>query len=211
MIKIFFSFFILFYINSQEIIKITSIENSILIKSQTENYKKFYSFQIPEKFSLNSMLIFTLNQNKNDFFNDANIFISKSNKFPTSKLNSNFHSEIYGNKLISIPSNEIKSNEIFYIGILCEKICDFSLKIEFSQELKLNISQIYTISINKEKTLNYYYEISNEKNNEFNIIANNKNFKSFKIFVSEKNSFSNENLLKSIPIFFWLFFFNKKH
>ena len=205
MIKIIFHFFILFFINSQEITKIISIENSILIKSN-ENYQKFFSYEIPENFSSNSMLIFTLNQNKNDFFNDANIFISKTNKFPNSKLNSNFYSEIYGNKLISIPSNEIKKHEIFYIGILCENSCDFTLKIEFSEEFYLNISQIYTISIKKEKTLNFYYKIPNENYDEFIIIANNIfYFKSFKIFVN-----SNEKTIKSIPILTGGYFFSIK-
>ena len=213
-IKFLFSFFILFFfINSQNITKIISIENLISEKNTNKNFQKFYSYEIPENYSSNSMLIITLSENfniENDYFNDANIYVSKTNKFPTSKQNSTYFSEIYGTKFISIPSNEITKNEIFYIGISCENYCDYSLKLEFSKEFPLNISSIYTITINKEKTLSYFYQIPNIDYNEFNIIANNKFFKSFKIFVSKENSPSSTNTFKPIPAWTGGFMFSIK-
>ena len=166
---------------------------------------KYYQLKIPNEINEDNILVFTVKQSfKNiktneEVFSDPNIYISKSNKFPSNREESDWYSEQYGNDILTIPKYALEKNEIFYIGMHCQKRCNFELKAYLSNEIEIELNNIYYIKIPQKSSQSYFIKIPPDLNyEELNVIANCPSMKSFKIFMS-KNSPSSQNSYKVNP------------
>ena len=69
---------------------------------------EYYQLQIPSSHSKASFLLFTVHQNDKDIkdgdeiFSDPDVYVSKTNQFPSSPKNSEWYSERYGSDILSI-------------------------------------------------------------------------------------------------------------
>ena len=124
----FFSLFSLFLkINTQDIVPI-KIGQVIKGEMPLDESHKYYSLTIPKNES-NRLLIITthedssINIDTKSSFSDPDFYISKRNKFPSSRRSSEWFSEQYGGDVLSIPAESVEENDVFYIGMYCQFKC----------------------------------------------------------------------------------------
>ena len=163
---------------------------------------KYYSLKIPKNAANNLLVITThedssIGKNTKESFSDPDFYISKKNKYPSSRRSSEWYSEQYGADIISIPSESVQENDIFYIGMYCQFKCKYFLKIETAKESEINLNDIYNINLKPFESINYKLKI----NSDFSILkvisyslSNGK----FKIFMN-KNLPSSANSFRVIP------------
>ena len=115
---ILFSLFIIFLnINAQEIIPI-NIGQVIKGEMPLDESHKYYSLTIPRNAS-NRLLILNTHEDSSigkdtkSSFSDPDFYISKKNKFPSSRRSSEWYSEQYGADIMSIPAESVGENDIF--------------------------------------------------------------------------------------------------
>ena len=190
--------------NEKKFIKL-KLNEPIIDKITFDNSLKYYRLEIPDEINEDNILILTVKQSfKNiklneEVFSDPNIYISKYNKFPSNRESAEWYSEQYGNDILTIPKYALDKNEIFYIGLHCQKSCNFELKAYLSNEIEIELGNIYYIKIPQKSTQSYFINIPPNLNyEELNVIANCPSMKSFKIFVS-RNSPSSQNTYKVNP------------
>ena len=196
---LFISFLIL--ITSQEIetIKIGQIIKGSMPLDESH---KYYILTIPKSAS-GKLLIFTthedssINKDIKDSFSDPDFYISKKNKYPSSRRSSEWFSEQYGSDILSIPSESVKENEIFYIGMYCQYKCKYFLKIETGIETEIKLKETYYLRLKPKETMNYKITIKNEFE-KLKVIAYSKTGGKFKLFMNQ-NSPSSANTYKVIP------------
>lgn len=207
--KILFLFFILTNIiicdNSNKKIEELKLNTPIYDKITNDDSLNFYQLKISEKVDEDKILVFTVKQSFKDIkindeiFSDPNIYISKSNKYPSNREEADWYSEQYGNDILTIPKYALEKDEIFYIGMHCPKKCNYELKSYLSNEIEIELGRIYYIKIPKKSTQSYFVKIAPNLNyEELNVIANCPALKSFKIFMS-RDSPSSQNTFKVNP------------
>lgn len=174
-------------------------------KISVDDSYNFYELELPEEVAKDKILIFTVKQSfKNikineEIFSDPNIYISKSNKYPSNREEADWYSEQYGNDILTIPKYALDKNEKFYIGLYCERKCNYELNAYLSNEVEIELGRIYYIKIPKKSSQSYFIKIEPNLNyEELNVVANCPSMKSFKIFMS-KDSPSSQNTFKVIP------------
>ena len=201
--KIFFLiFFSLFtQILSQKILPI-HIGETIKGEMPLDESHTYYSLNIPKNESNRVLIITTkedssLNLDTKTSFSDPDFYISKKNKYPSSRRSSEWQCEQYGSDILSIPAESVGENDIFYIGMYCQYKCRYFLKIETSVELELNLDQKYDLGLKPQQTMNYKFKINEEKDI-IKVIAYSTSHGKFKIFMN-KNSPSSANTYRVIP------------
>ena len=206
--RLFFLLFLFILItcdNSKKKFIELKLNEPIIDKILFDNSLKYYRLEITDEINEDNILIFTVKQSfKNiklneEVFSDPNIYISKYNKFPSNRESAEWYSEQYGNDILTIPKYALDKNEIFYIGLHCQKSCNFELKAYLSNEIEIELGNIYYIKIPQKSTQSYFIRIPPNLNyEELNVIANCPSMKSFKIFMS-RNSPSSQNSYKVNP------------
>ena len=126
------SFLSLTYSQKIESIKIGQIVKGKLLFDEGHNY---YQLKIPRNESNRILIITTsedssINDNTKDSFSDPDFYISKKNKYPSSRRSSEWYSEQYGSDILTIPAESVGEDDIFYIGIYCQFKCKYFLKVE---------------------------------------------------------------------------------
>ena len=185
----------------QEIIPI-SIGETIKGEFPLDESHKYYSLKIP-KIASNNLLIISTHEdsetslNTRESFSDPDFYISKKNKYPSSKRSSEWFSEQYGADIMSIPSESVKENDIFYIGMYCQFKCKYFLKITTGKETEINLKEYYNIKLKSQESMNYKIKIT-EPFDKLKVLAYSFSNKKFKIFMN-KNSPSSANSYKVIP------------
>ena len=151
------------------------------------------------------LLIFTVKEDKEnieegeEIFSDPDIYVSKTNPQPNSPESSTWYSERYGNDILSIPSEEVKKGEKFYIGMYCQFKCRYILFSYLSEEILIKIGVVNTVTLNANSSMHYYFNIPKDDiHEELNLVAFSFFFRPFKIFMS-KNSPSSQNTYPIIP------------
>ena len=115
---LYFQFILISLTLSQEIIPI-SIGQTIQGEFPLDESHKYYSLKIPKNAS-NHLLIITTHEdsstsaNTRESFSDPDFYISKKNKYPSSKRSAEWLSEQYGADIMSIPAESVNENDIFY-------------------------------------------------------------------------------------------------
>ena len=202
-----FTFLILIWINisfikSQIELELNKTKAGSIKKSDSYEYYILNITNITD--SKDYILIFEVKEDQKDIkegeelFSDPDIFVSKKNKKPKNPENSEYYSERYGNDILTIPSNDVKENDTFYIGMYCQYACKYKLKAYLSEEIPIEIGKTYFINLPKKSSLIYYIKIGNDDFDELSIVSESFNFDDYKIFVSENNP-SSQNSVKSIP------------
>ena len=186
--------------------RITDIElNKTVTGSIFEaNTYEYYKLRLPTNIKNGNILVFTVKESRKgiregeDLFSDPDIHVSKINKYPKGKDKAEWYSQRYGNDILSIPAEEVKPGDIFYIGMFCEVQCRYELNSYLTEELQIDIGKINTVTLKDKTSISYYVNIPKENFEEFNIVATSPNLRSFKIFMSQKAP-SSQNTIKVIP------------
>ena len=105
MMKILFLFFILTNIiicdNNNKKIEELKLNTPIYDKITNDDSLNFYQLKITEKVDKDKILVFTVKQSFKDIkindeiFSDPNIYISKTNKYPSNREEADWYSEQY--------------------------------------------------------------------------------------------------------------------
>ena len=100
---------------------------------------------------------------------------------------------------MSIPSESVKENDVFYIGMYCQFKCRYFLKIETGKETEIKLNQVYHLKLKKQESMNYKLKITQDFQ-KLKILTYSFSKIKFKIFMNQ-NSPSSANSYKVIP--FW--------
>jgi hypothetical protein len=76
----------------------------------------------------------------NSFESDPDVFISKSNMYPTNSNNSDWYCERDGSETCVIQNGSYKVGDILFIGVSCVRACDYKLRAWFTDEIDLTES-----------------------------------------------------------------------
>ena len=169
-----------------------------------DNLNEYFKLTIPPDIKKGRLLVFTVKESikgvkdGDELFSDPDIYVSKKNIYPKSKDQAEWYSQKYGNDILTIPSEEVKPGEVFYVGMYCEFKCRYELNSYLADEVEVEIGKVYSITLKQKSSLSYYVNIPKNEYDEFNLVATSPNLKSFKIFMS-KNSPSSQNTFKVIP------------
>ena len=126
------------------------------------------------------------------------IFIfQKKNKYPSSKRSAEWYSEQYGADIMSIPSESVKENNVFYIGMYCQFKCRYFFKIETGKESEIELNKYYNIKLKPYESMNYKIKITQDFE-KLKVLSYSFSSGKFKIFMN-KNSPSSANTYKVIP------------
>jgi len=192
------------FISNNEKITELKLNETVFGEMMKDNLNEYYELKIPSNIKKGSLLVFTVKESikgvkeGDELFSDPDIHVSKKNKYPKSKEQAEWYSQKYGNDILTIPSEEVKSGEVFYIGMYCEFKCRYELNSYLADEVEVKIGRVYSIALKKKSSLSYYINIPKDEYEEFNLVATSPNLKSFKVFMS-KNSPSSQNTIRVIP------------
>ena len=203
-IQILFFIFLFQLISTDEQIKDLELNKTVTGLMLEENSYEFYKLKLPGNVKKGNLLVFTVKESRkgitegDELFSDPDIHVSKINKYPKGKSKAEWFSQRYGNDILTIPSEEVKPDEIFYIGMYCEFKCRYELNSYLTEELEIEIGKINSITLKDHSSISYYINIPKENYEEFNLVATSPNLRSFKIFMSKKSP-SSQNTIKVIP------------
>ena len=156
---------------------------------------QYYKLTIPEGIEKNkSNLIITIDQDEfKKEYSDPDIFVSKTIEKP-SFIFSTWRSSKIGGDIISISSNEVFSNEIFYISILCIEKCEYELNAYLSETTKIDDDDIYFFNLNKNNPI--LLKLHTRKDfQEISISSMAFEFKQYKMYISKDSNPSSSNSL----------------
>ena len=186
---------------AQEIIpiKIGEVYKGNMLLDESHQY---YSLKIPKNESNRVLIITTsedssINLEAKSSFSDPDFYISKKNKFPSSRKSSEWYSEQYGGDILSIPGESVGENEIFYIGMYCQYKCRYFLKIETGIEMNLKLNEFNFLRLKSHETMNYKIKI-NQVYDKIKVISYSTSGGKFKIFMN-KEAPSSANTYPVIP------------
>ena len=203
-IQILYFIFLFQLISTDEQIKDLELNKTVTGLMLEENSYEFYKLKLPTNVKRGDLLVFTVKESRkgitegDELFSDPDIHVSKINKYPKGKSKAEWFSQRYGNDILTIPSEEVKPGEIFYIGMYCEFKCRYELNSYLTEELEIEIGKINSITLKDHSSISYYINIPKENYEEFNLVATSPNLRSFKIFMSKKSP-SSQNTIKVIP------------
>ena len=189
---LYFQFILISFILSQEIIPI-SIGQTIQGEFPLDESHKYYSLKIPKNAS-NHLLIITTHEdsattaNTRESFSDPDFYISKKNKYPSSKRSAEWLSEQYGADIMSIPAESVNENDIFYIGMYCQFKCRYFLKIETGKETEINLNQYYNVKLKPQESMNYKIKITQDFE-KLKVLSYSFSSGKFKIFMNKNSLF----------------------
>ena len=125
----------------------TVIKGSLPDKTYT-----YYKLKLPvfNKDETKFLLIEARRNEEQDFldnvFSDPNLYISTTEIYPGPNQNT-WSSSRFGDEIISINQNFVKSGAIFYISIYCEFKCNYILDAKLYNNYELKEDKLYTISM----------------------------------------------------------------
>ena len=201
-ILIFFN--LISFISTDDIITNLELNKTVSGSLFEDNSHDFYKLKIPSNIKQGSLLVFTVKESRkgikegDEIFSDPDIHVSKKNIYPKNKEQAEWYSQRYGNDILTIPAEEVKPNEVFYIAMFCEFKCRYELNSYLADEVEIEIGKINSIILTQKSSLSYYINIPKDNYEEFNLVATSPNLKSFKIFMSNKSP-SSQNTFKVIP------------
>ena len=163
---------------------------------------KYYQLTIPRNESNRILIISTTEDSSvtgdtKDSFSDPDFYVSKKNKYPSSRRSSEWFSEQYGSDILSIPAESVEENDIFYIGMYCQYKCKYILNVKTGDELEVNLKEFSYLNLKPKETMNYKITIKNEFEI-LKVMAISETGGKFKIFMNQKPP-SSANTYKVIP------------
>ena len=177
----------------------TVVKGSLPDKTYT-----YYKLKLPvfSKDESKFLLVEARRNEEQDFldnvFSDPNLFISTTEIYPGPNQNT-WSSSRFGDEIISINQNYVKSGAFFYISIYCEFKCNYVLDAKLYTNYEMKEERLYTISMIPDDVIKATFKT--KKN--FNTVKINCvsfRMKPFRIFLAKKDP-SSSNTLPSNPIF----------
>ena len=142
-------------------IKEIFIEQEIKGELSLDESHAYFFLKIPKDPRPKKILVFATHEendekdnNKDISFSDPDFYISKENKYPSSRLSSEWYSQRYGPDIITIPKESVKEDDIFYIGIYCQFKCKYYLNSYFTPEIDIKEGIGYITNIKPKETGN---------------------------------------------------------
>ena len=165
---------------------------------------EYFLLKIPQNTN-NKVLVFTTSQDseselpKDDdtLFSDPDFYISKINKYPSSRLSSEWYSQRYGADIITIPSGSVHEGDIFYIGMYCQFKCRYYLKSYVTNELTIFPGIGYILNIRPKETGNLKLTI-NQDFEELKVIVHFNQRGKIRVFMS-KDMPTTQNSFNVVP------------
>ena len=199
-------FFSLFSFSlSDKSLKIMELEKKVKGKMDQDESREYYELKLPDDVPKGSLLVFTVKESRSgvregdELFSDPDIYVSKTNKYPSNKEEASWYSERYGNDILTIPSYEVESNEVFYICMYCQYKCRFELNSYLSNEAPAEVGKFYDINVSKKSSISYALYVPENKNEEeLTVMTFNPFLKNFRIYMA-KESPSSQNTFTIIP------------
>ena len=197
---IIYLFFLHLISKSNEQQEITKIEiNKTINNKLSKNKFAYYSLEIiNETAHEEDYLIITLEHNSNEIFSDPNMYISDTEKYPSSE-NFNWSSTKYGNDIITIHNRYIKKGKIFYISVTCDNKCIYSLITKFNHIISITPQKIYSFKILKGDSMlfNFRTRLIDYEHLSFQFLS--QDLSPYKIFISNYGQPSSSNTFKLRP------------
>ena len=191
--------------DNDKTLKTMELNEKIKGKMDSNESREYFQLKLPKEIPYGSLLIFTVKESRkgvregDELFSDPDIYISKTNKYPSNREEAEWFSERYGNDILSIPSYEVEKEEIFYICMYCQFKCRYELYSYLSKEVPAEIGKYYSLTLTKKSSVSYsLYVPKNQNQEELNVVANNPTLKNFRIFMA-KESPSSQNTFQILP------------
>ena len=178
--------------------------NEAIKGSLSDKSYSYFSLKLPElKTDESQFLLIEARRNvEQDFldniFSDPNIYISTTEMKPGPEKNT-WSSIRFGDEIISINQNYVKTGSVFYISIYCEFKCNYILDAKLYKTYELKENKIYTISMIEDDVIKATFK-SRKQFEKITINCVSYKMKPFRIFLA-KNDPSSSNSLDSKPIF----------
>ena len=202
--KIFLFFlFLSLSFSSCQIIKNITLGEAIKGTMELDESHEYFRLIIPEDIN-NKVLVFTTKQESEDlpndddtYFSDPDFYVSKINKYPSSRLSSEWYSQRYGADIVTVPSGSVHGGDVFYIGMYCQFKCRYYLNSYTTIEITISPNIGYVLNIKPGETGNLKLPIKNEFN-ELKVIIHYRQRGKIRVFMS-KDSPSTQNSFNVVP------------
>ena len=163
---------------------------------------EYFLLKIPEGKN-NQVLVFTTHQKselpKDDdtLFSDPDFYVSKINKYPSSRLSSEWYSQRYGADIVTVPANSVHEGDIFYIGMYCQFKCRYYLSSYLTKEITISTGIGYILNIRPGETGNLKLPIKTDFE-KLKVIIHFHQRGKIRVFMS-KDSPSTQNSFNVVP------------
>ena len=165
---------------------------------------EYFLLKIPEDVN-NKVLVFTTSQDsetnlsKDDdtLFSVPDFYISKINKYPSSRLSSEWYSQRYGADIITVPLGSVHGGDIFYVGMYCQFKCRYYLKLYVTFEITIYPNVGYILNIQTGETGNLKLPISQEFD-ELKVIVHYRQNGKIRVFMSKEMP-TTQNSFNAVP------------
>ena len=205
---LFISFISFALSGNEKVLKKLELDKTVKDKMDENESRQYFELKLPSNVEKGNLLVFTVKESRtgiregDELFSDPDIYVSKTNKFPSNKEEASWYSERYGNDILTIPSYAVDSNEIFYVCMYCQFKCRYELNSYLSTEAPAEIGKYYDFSLSRKSSMSYIlYVPKNTKEEELTVLANNPSMKNFRIFMAKETP-SSQNTFSIIPTWY---------
>ena len=195
-------FIILSLCYCEEKIKEIELEEEIKGELNLDESHEYFSLKIPEKIN-KKVLVFSINHQNEELksdedisFSDPDFYISKENKYPSSRLSSNWYSQRYGSDIITIPPESVKEGDIFYIGVYCQYKCKYNFNSYVTKEVEIQEGVGTLFNLKPKETQNLKLHVKDF--DELKVIIHFRQKGKIRVFMS-KNMPTTQNSFNVIP------------
>lgn len=167
------------------------------------NEQAFYQVTVPELTDVDNYMYFRAMENEaldqiEGIISDPNIFISRKNQKPNSKETAEFYSDKFGEEVITVPDSEFKEGTVFYIGIKCEKKCNYQLIVKLRQTVTIDTDKSYIYPGNSNEFIRLKFKTPANFSYIF-VSTDAKGLSPYRLYVTD-NDFTINNALETKPI-----------
>ena len=203
-ISIYLIFFFFFSSSSCQVIKNITLGQPIKGTMELDESHEYFLLTIPEGIE-NKVLVFTtkqenesnLPQDDDTLFSDPDFYVSKINKYPSSRLSSEWYSQRYGADIVTVPSGSVHGGDVFYIGMYCQFKCRYYLNSYVTIEITIAPGIGYVLNIKPNETGNLKLPIHNDFD-ELKVIIHFRQRGKIRVFMS-KDMPSTQNSFNVVP------------
>ena len=200
-------YYLIFFIISSiscQVIKDIYLGQPIKGTMELDESHEYFKLTIPPNIQ-NQVLVFTTKQesesnlpeNDDTLFSDPDFYVSKINKYPSSRLSSEWYSQRYGADIVTVPSGSVQGGDIFYVGMYCQFKCRYYLNSYVTREITIQPDVSYILNIKPNETGNLKLPITHDFD-ELKVIVHFRQRGKIRVFMS-KDMPSTQNSFNVVP------------
>ena len=147
--------------DTEKVLKPLTLEEKIKGKMDENESREYFELKLPADIKPGNLLVFTVKESRkgiregDEIFSDPDIYVSKSNRFPSNREEASWYSERYGNDILTIPSYAVEPNEVFYVCMYCQYKCRYELYSYISTEAPAEVGKYYDVTLSKRASISY--------------------------------------------------------